>query len=512
MQKLYLLPCIFMLVLQAEAQHNEVASPTVDLPQQLVSLHQGDVFTIRAPYSLPPKRSTVRNIIRVAGIAAMAYGTEKVVTHPDGKTPVTIKAKSGWLLPLGAGMTLTADQLAGRKKDPGTFITYQFYDKDMTLVSTKVVKVTSRQLKKSGGIAVTAAAPQDGFLHAAVSDDVSYGSNDDWNNGVLVEVQPNKAALNDAQGLAVSPVNVPLAAISAGWKALPEKLGVVDLAMVHPSASPVKPAFAPAPAFAPVIKSVPAVIFKSTATTDLRSNGFASPKSAPLRPAYDIPGRSGEPGRGLPDPFILFPPVDRGIFNPRFSHGDLKEDEDDDDDDDDFYDGSGNDGGGDDGNGGGGDDDDDDDDDSGDDDDDGSNDVQTLPPVTVYPDTPYGITQTQPISTGMSYYDDYTGSSYQLNYSASVLIDDGAISGVRGGGVTISPAGLTSVVNGITTNVSLSAGNFTCVTSGQLPGSSVTVIWTCTITETVQTFVAGSMQLNYTFSFEASAQQYVTLP
>src|ERR1700722_14323361 len=277
MRKLYLLPCIFMLVLQAAAQHSEVASPTIDLPQQLVSLHQGDVFTIRAPYSLPPKGSTLKNIIGVAGIHATGYGTEKVMTHPDGKTPVTIKAKNGWLLPLGAGMTLTADQLAGRKKDPGTFITYQFYDKDMSLVSAKVGKVTSRQLKKSGGIAVTAAAPQDGFLHVAVSDDASYGSNDDWNNGVLVEVQPNKAALTDAQGLAVSPVNVPLAAIGAGRKALPEKLGVVDLAMVHRSASPVKsafataPAFAPTPAFAPAIKSAPAVIFKSTATSALRS-------------------------------------------------------------------------------------------------------------------------------------------------------------------------------------------------------------------------------------------------
>src|ERR1700748_2789769 len=103
MSKFYLLPLVF-LVMQASAQQS---SPN------LIPVQQGQSFSIRSPYSVQHGNSTLKNIIRIVGIGALAYGSEQTFIHSSPKAGITTTVeKNRWLLPIGAGLTVSAGQLA----------------------------------------------------------------------------------------------------------------------------------------------------------------------------------------------------------------------------------------------------------------------------------------------------------------------------------------------------------------------------------------------------------------
>lgn len=179
MNKIYLLTAVVLLSHQLFGQS---AGPDAD---RLLEVKKGDNFSIRSTSSQFGKRTVLRDALRIVGIGAMSYEASRWVA-PTAKSPRQ-EVKTSWPAPLGAGLVLFSNPLAGhRNKMPG-FITVTCYDKNRVPVQVNVLRPDRRTLRKNGGVLFSGAVDHDGYIGIIYDGDPK---NQDIVAGLVIDVVP----------------------------------------------------------------------------------------------------------------------------------------------------------------------------------------------------------------------------------------------------------------------------------------------------------------------------------
>lgn len=155
MKKFYFFILFSAVIVPAISQQQQIADKvTIPLYTQnregiaespIIMVHKGEVFNIEADFIAPKKKTLFGKIIKGAGVAAVAYQSEQLVQQyvNENKKGVTqTTSKKNWLLPVGAGVAISADKLLP-KVTAQTTICYQLYNNKNELVSTINIPVTN---------------------------------------------------------------------------------------------------------------------------------------------------------------------------------------------------------------------------------------------------------------------------------------------------------------------------------------------------------------------------------
>jgi hypothetical protein len=154
MKKLYTLPLLLLTVLFSQAQTEQ------PLPGGLIPLHRGDSFSIRTFAVHTAKRTTLRNILRIAGGAAAAYQTDRIITSRDKQ----LSARNNWVAPVGASVFVLSDKLAGLAGSKKHYLHYTLLNRDSLPIGGGVLTITDKTLRSKEGLLLKAQAPEDGFF------------------------------------------------------------------------------------------------------------------------------------------------------------------------------------------------------------------------------------------------------------------------------------------------------------------------------------------------------------
>jgi len=158
MNKLYLLAFGILspfLMVSAQDAGNKLPS--------IIAVSKGDSFLIRSSRSHYEKSGALSNILKIAGVGALAYQSEKVLSKNSKDR--TQAVKSGWVpAAAGAGLLLSADKLPFHKRTSQQYVRYILYDKDMVVIGTGISRSDLKTIRRTGGVLLSGTAPADGFI------------------------------------------------------------------------------------------------------------------------------------------------------------------------------------------------------------------------------------------------------------------------------------------------------------------------------------------------------------
>jgi len=193
MQRIYLILSVLLLSIEVSAQQ-----PPGNLSEGAI-VRKGDVFSVRLTDIPSDKRVLLRNAIRVAGAAVAGYQTEKIMAG-DAKRNSSV-AKNNWLPPLGAGLILFSDKLAGHKKTAQQYVTYAIYDKDGVAKQTGLIRLDSKNIRKNAGVVLTGTAAVDGLMKVDFLQDGQDATNAP---GYVIDIVPGTEHVYAASPITIS--------------------------------------------------------------------------------------------------------------------------------------------------------------------------------------------------------------------------------------------------------------------------------------------------------------------
>ena len=165
MNKIYILSAILLLSLEGFGQR------TGPDRGNLVAVSKGDSFSIRSTNIQFEKRNGLKSALRLIGIGAMTYQADRMITKSVKGQPQDAQVKNSWAGPVGAGIVVSSDALAGHKNKTADFLRITLYNKDLTPVYTSIIRPDRRSLLRNGGILLAGKIPENGYIGIGNSGD-----------------------------------------------------------------------------------------------------------------------------------------------------------------------------------------------------------------------------------------------------------------------------------------------------------------------------------------------------
>jgi hypothetical protein len=149
MRKIYpfsllLLSFSFSFAQQPETNRTISGNPLLST-EGLIPVQKGDSFFVRPTIPSSQKKPLLTNLLRGLGLASAAYG----VSHAAESSGKKITSGKTNIFPeAGLALFIGAPKISKAISPDKTYLQYFLYDKNMNLVSTSIIPISKKAIKK----------------------------------------------------------------------------------------------------------------------------------------------------------------------------------------------------------------------------------------------------------------------------------------------------------------------------------------------------------------------------